>query len=214
MFTMSLFCSVPTPTPTLGGRFSCALPLIVLLTACTATQLPSPPLRIDRIEMSVEPVKDGKTLPTFRDHFEEGHKVLYTYVWFENVRSMTGSFPVRAMWFYPNDLRPPIAVSKITMTPPDSIAQFSFHDAKGIPKGPYQILFSAGPKFTATGSMRFFVGMKQEEVQEFMQEDADARRALDGQRRKAEEEAAKQGASFGVLVPKERGGAEQLGGGH
>ena len=197
------------------------LGILLALTACTATQPPSAPLRIDHIAMSAEPVKDGKPLPTFRDHFEKEPKVLYAYVWFENVRSMTGSFPIRAMWFYPSDLRPPVAVSEIRMTPPDSIAQFSFHDAKGIPKGPYQILFSAGPKYTATGSIRFFVGMTEKEAREFMQEDTDARRMMaEAQQKRAEDQPspdglrlareAKKRAESGALVPKERGGAEQM----
>ena len=148
---------------------------LLALAACEPTLPPSAPLRIGRIAMGATPVEPGKP-PDFRRHFEEGTKVVYAYLWLENVRTMSGSFPVRAMWFAPNDWTPPVAVSTITMTPSENIAQFSFHDDRGIPRGPYEILFYAGPEFTATGSTRFFVAMTEEEAEEFLREEAEFER--------------------------------------
>lgn len=175
------------------------MPLLALLSflllSCSPTHAPpsSPPLEIARIELSAEPVDPGKPLPTFTDHFEEGTKVVYAYVWFRNVETMTGSFPVRVQWFHPNDLSPPIAMSQIAMTPPESIAQFSLHNDRGMEKGPYKVLFFGGRDSSVTGAARFFVGMTKEAAGEYLKQEEEMVKKMEEERKRREEEAARAG---------------------
>lgn len=167
--------------------------LSLLLLSCFPTQPPSPPrppLEITRIELSSEPIDPKEPLPTFTDHFEEGTKVIYAYVFFRNVETMTGSFPVRVQWFYPNDLSPPLAMSEITMTPPQAIAQFSLHNDAGMEKGPYKVLFFGGRDYGATGSARFFVSMTKEEAMEYLKEEEEMVKKMEEERKKQESEEA------------------------
>ena len=156
--------------------------LFVILAACAAQEISPPPLRISQIVVSQEKVVEGKPLPVFSEYFEEGPKELYTYVIFENVETMTGSFPVRLQWFSPNDMTPPIGMSSITMEPPSSIAEFALHDDAGMKRGPYEVLVFAGEKFTATGSTRFFVGMTPEEAAVFLKQEAEIERQREERR--------------------------------
>jgi len=158
--------------------------------ACTpVTKIPPPPLTISHVLVSSEKIEEGKPLPEFAEHFEEGHKVLYAYVFFENVATMTGSFPVRFQWFSPNDFSPPIGMSSVEMAPPSSVAEFALHDGEGLKRGPYQALIFAGEPLTATGSVRFFINMTPEETEEFMKADAFARVEQEKRRLEAEEKA-------------------------
>ena len=160
------------------------------LIACTPIEkIPPPPLTISHVLVSSEKIEEGKPLPEFSEHFEEGHKVLYAYVFFENVQTMTGSFPVRFQWFSPNDFSPPIGMSSVEMAPPSSVAEFALHDGEGLKRGPYQALVFAGEPLTATGSVRFFVNMTPEETEEFMKADVFARVEQEKRRKEAEEKA-------------------------
>lgn len=164
--------------------------LSLLLLSCSPTRPPSPPpppLEISRIELSAEPIEERKPFPTFTDHFEEGTKIIYAYVFFRNVETMTGSFPVRVQWFHPSDLSPPIAMSEITMTPPQAIAQFSLHNDGGMEKGPYKVLFFGGKDGAATSSARFFVGMTKEEAEVYLRQEEEMVKKMEEERRKREE---------------------------
>lgn len=172
------------------GRFFLAAECSLLLLSCSPTQPPSPPsspLAISRIELSAEAIDPKEPLPTFRDHFEEGTKIIYAYVFFRNVETMTGSFPVRVQWFYPNDLRPPLAMSEIRMTPPASIAQFSLHNDTGMEKGPYKVLFFGGKDYGATSSARFFVSMTKEEAMTFLKQEEEMVKNVEEERQRTQE---------------------------
>ncbi len=154
-----------------------------ILVSCTPGELPlPPPLRVAQVVVSSEKVVEGEALPLFSQYFEEGQKALYTYVIFENVATMTGSFPVRLQWFSPNDFSPPIGMSMITMEPPSSIAEFALHDDAGMERGPYEVLVFAGENSTATGATRFFVGMTPEEASEFLKQEAEIERQMEERR--------------------------------
>lgn len=162
---------------------------LLFLTGCAVERGTPPRLRIANVVSSATPIEPEKPLPLFSLHFDEGVKALYTYVWFRNVATMTGGFPVHAQWFSRNDFTPPIAMHSLTMTPPQSIAQFSFHDESGIESGPYEIRLFAGEPLAATGSAKFFVGMTPEEIRQFLaEEDAFRKRMAEERRRRGEEE--------------------------
>ena len=161
--------------------------VFLLLSACGPKEPPPPTPEIGRIAMSTEKIEAGKPLPAFVQLFEEGVTAIYTYVWLGNVETMTDTFPVRASWFSPNDLNPPIARTTIELTPPQSIAQFSLHAEDGIQSGPYKIIIRAGENFTASGSMRFFVGMTEGEAEKFLQEEEKLLRAREEERRRRSE---------------------------
>ncbi len=160
---------------------SCIL-ILGFLVSCTPEPTSLPPLRVAQILVSEEKVIEGQPLPVFSEYFEEGPKELYAYVIFENVATMTGSFPVRLQWFSPNDMTPPIGMSSITMEPPSSIAEFALHDDAGMKRGPYKVLVFAGEKSTATGATRFFVGMTPEEATEFLKQEAEIERQMEERR--------------------------------
>jgi len=177
--------------------FTALLLVTVLLSACgetVAPQPPLPPLKITRVESTDVPIEAGKAFPDFHPHFEEGVSVIYTYVWLENAQFMTGAFMVRMRWFSPNDFRPPIAQHEIEVQPGQDIAQFSVHNEDGMNPGPYQLIARAGKdasSLTASGSSRFFIGMTEEEAEEFLTEEDTFRKARDEKRAKQKEEQAK-----------------------
>lgn len=187
--------SQPSSSPYPVGMHLLAPFLFLLLLSCSPTQPPSrpPPLEISRIELRAQPIEENKPLPTFTDHFEAGTKVVYAYVWFQNVQTQTGSFPVRVQWFHPNDLSPPLAMSEIKMTLPESIAQFSLHNDGGMEKGPYKVLFFGGTDYGATGSARFFVGMTREEAEASLREEEEVKRKMEEERGKKKGEDEKGG---------------------
>lgn len=156
-------------------RFLLSLLCFGILVSCVAEKAPVLPVKISHVVVTEEKIEPGKPLPTFTDHFEAGKKIIYAYVFFENIATMTGSLPVRLQWFSPNDFSPPIGMSTVTLEPPATTAEFALNDSSGLKKGPYQALVFAGNPVTATGSVRFFVGMTREEAGEFMRFDEEAR---------------------------------------
>ncbi len=162
----------------------------VLLSACAGS---GGELAVTRILSSAEPIIDGEPLPVFSDHFQTGATVIYSYVFLENTKTMTGSFPVRLRWFYPNDFRPPMAQHVVMLEPGQEVAQFELHADSGIPVGPYQLIARSGPDqstFTASGTTRFFVGMSPASAEQFVAEETEFRRQREEERarREAEEE--------------------------
>ena len=147
-----------------------------LLVACLEEPPPLPPLEIERIEVTEEPIESDKPVPEFKTYFGTGVDVIYSYVWINNADTMTGSFPVRMTWFSPSDLSPPIARRDIELEPGQGIAQFSIHNEGGMRNGPYKLIGRAGKstsELTASGSKRFFVGMTPEEADEYLEQEAE-----------------------------------------
>jgi len=179
---------------------------VLLLGSCGTEPVSAPksepePLSITEIVSSVEPIDPENPLPTFTDFFEEGTEVIYTYVSIQNAETMTGSFPVRLRWFSPNDFRPPIAQRMVEMEPDQNIAQFSIHNEDGLGKGPYMLIARAGrdlSSLTATGSARFFIGMTQEEAQEFLEQEAEVKAQREKKRKIREAERKKQKEEDGL----------------
>ena len=162
-----------------------------LLVACLEEPPPLPPLEIERIEVTEEPIESDKPVPEFKTYFGTGVDVIYSYVWINNADTMTGSFPVRMTWFSPSDLSPPIARRDIELEPGQGIAQFSIHNEGGMRNGPYKLIGRAGKstsELTASGSKRFFVGMTPEEADEYLEQEAEYIKKRDEERAKREAE--------------------------
>ncbi len=160
----------------------------VVLSACAGG---NGPVTVSRILSSSKPIVEGEPLPEFSEHFQTGTTVVYSYVIVENTKTMTGSFPVRLRWFYPNDYRPPMAQHTVMLEPGQEVAQFEIHNDKGLMRGPYMLIPAFGKdqsSLTETGSSRFFIGMTQEESQTFLTEEADYRRRQENERRLREAE--------------------------
>ena len=164
--------------------------------ACGPTESPS--LRgefgIRAIFSSTEPIRPEEGyVPEFQTHFATGTTVVYSYVFLENAQTMTGSFPVRLRWFYPNDFRPPMAQHIVELEPGQEVAQFEIHNESGMQPGPYMLIARSGrdqSNFTASGSVRYFVGMTEEEARVFLEEEEEYRRQREEERirREAEEQ--------------------------
>lgn len=183
---------------------------LVLLAACTA-ETPKKPLMVETIVSSSEPIVPGEPFPPFKEHFSSGTTVIYTYISFENTETMTGAFPVRLRWFYPNDFRPPIAQHVVSLEPSQRIAQFSIHNENGLPIGPYMLIPAYGKdqsSLTETGSARFFVGMTDEEAKKFIKEETEFRAKRDEEMAKREEERKKQEAEAAAWAEKWRANME------
>jgi len=162
-----------------------------ILVACLEPPPPLPPLEIDRIEVSEEPIESDKPLPEFKTYFGTGTDVIYTYVWLNNADTMTGSFPVRMTWFSPSDLAPPVARRDIELEAGQGIAQFSIHNENGLQNGPYKLIGRAGRSvsdLTASGSKRFFIGMTPEEADEYVEQEEAYVKKRDEERAKREAE--------------------------
>src|SRR3989344_3002294 len=154
--------------------FISLLPLF--LASCSGTAIDAPPLAIEHIVSSKEMIDPGKPLPEFTLYFATGTTVVHSYVWLKNFESMTGSYVVRMRWHYPNDFRPPMAQRVVTLGSGQNVAQFSFHDEKGLAVGPYLLDVRAGKdemNLTASGSARFFIGMDESAAEEYLKEEAE-----------------------------------------
>jgi hypothetical protein len=169
--------------------------LVLGISACGGVDAPPPSLTIDRIQSTPDAIDPVNPQPAFTQFFSTGATVIYTYVFLSNTETMTGSFSVRLRWFFPNDLRPPIAQHVLELQPGQNIAQFSLHNEDGLRQGPYQLIARAGKnpsELTASGSSRFFIGMSPDEAQNFLDEEAEFMRQREEVRRKQEEERKKQ----------------------
>ncbi len=150
---------------------------IFILSSCSGEAEYTPPeLEISRIEFTSEQIESAEDIPEFRTLFETGSSVVYSYIWLQNAETLTGAYKVQMSWFYPNDLRPPVARHTIEMEPNQNIAQFSLHNEEGLNVGPYKVIIRAGladGPLSASGSARLFVGMDMDSADKYLEEEAE-----------------------------------------
>jgi len=150
---------------------------ILILSSCSAEEeYSAPSLEVTRMAFTSEPIESETDIPEFKQFFETGSSVIYSYIWFQNTETLTGAYKTQISWFYPNDLRPPIARHVIDMEPNQNIAQFSLHNEEGLNNGPYKIIVRSGladGPLSASGSSRIFIGMSKEDSDKYLEEEAE-----------------------------------------
>lgn len=144
--------------------------LCVLLTACGSSASEKPSIKFIGIGTGTlqTPVEELQ----FRDMFDVNDLALVAVVAFDQVEEGT---TVQATWFSPDERRMPLGRTNIVTQSGATIARFSFASKEAWQPAPYMLRIDAmkgeGDKMlTATGSISFFIGMKQREVDQYRKE--------------------------------------------
>lgn len=129
----------------------------------------------------------------FKDRFETDEHQIVAVVSFAQIEQ--GSI-VQATWFSPDDRRMPLGRKEIVTQSGAKLARFSIATTEDWKPAPYMLDIRAmtgeGEKqLTATGSIHFFIGMDDDEVQEYWTEYQAYQDQQAEERRKAEEAARK-----------------------
>ena len=146
------------------------LTLVFLLAACSSSAIP-PEITFLGVAEGTQETPSEELV--FQDRYEQGVKDITSAVQFGAIAD--GSM-VRAMWFTPDDRRPPFGARNLPIASGANLARFSVSHEEGLPKGPYMLQVFANTKvsdeqtLTASGSVQFFVGMTDEEVTEYLEE--------------------------------------------
>lgn len=106
----------------------------------------------------------------FQSRFGAGSQSLLGVVQFASVSDGT---VIQADWFSPDDRTPPIGRMKVVTASGSKIAGFSIVPPGEWKSSPYMLSILAvteddGKRMTASGSIRFFVDMTDEEVVEYL----------------------------------------------
>lgn len=115
----------------------------------------------------------------FTDRFSTEDTSLLTVVGFENIAEGT---TVRAMWFSPDDRTAPIGLQTITAEGNGTIARFLLRPNVAWDSAPYKVIVYAehdhddNPDtmpLRGSGSMQFFIGLSEDEINEYKREFAE-----------------------------------------
>lgn len=149
---------------------SILLTLALVLSACSSNLQP-PEITFIGVSEGTQDTPSEELI--FQDRYEQGITDITSAVQFGSIAD--GSM-VRAMWFSPDDRRPPFGARNLPIASGANLARFSVGHDEELPKGPYMLQVFANTKvsdeqtLTASGSVQFFVGMTDEEVAKYLEE--------------------------------------------
>lgn len=160
--------------------------LCLFLVGCGVSNADKPSIRF--IGVSVGTLETEADSLQFADRFETKDQNIIGLVMFE--KPMNGA-TVQATWFSPDDRRMPLGRTSIDMGSGATIARFSFASKEPWQPAPYQLRIDAmlgegESQQTASGSFTFYIGMKQTEIDRYLNE-YEAWKKVDDEKRAAYE---------------------------
>jgi hypothetical protein len=144
--------------------------ICLLLTACRASVPDKPSIKF--IGIGVGSLKTPVEDIQFRDTFDVKDLQLIAVVAFDRIQEGT---TVQATWFSPDERRMPLGRTNIVTQSGATMARFSFASKESWQPAPYMLRIDAmqgeGETMqTASGSISFFIGMKQREIDQYRKE--------------------------------------------
>lgn len=144
---------------------------LLLLAACGAESQPPVLTFVGTASGTIETPTDALV---FSDRFPDDLRSIVGVAAFETAPDGT---EVMASWFMPDERRPPFGRRNLTVESGALVARFTLATVGAWEPGPYLLQIHARmptkegePPLTASGSVQFFVGMTEEEIEAYREE--------------------------------------------